>query len=55
MLQRKHELEKEMSIRQIVEDEKKIIEDRFKKDMAAMRSQQDQEMLKVAGEGTNIR
>lgn len=36
-VQKKYQLEKELSIRQIVEDEKKILEARHKKDMEELK------------------
>ena len=47
--------EKEISIRQIVEDERRIIEDRFKKDLMELKMNNQREVRQVQSQGTNIR
>jgi len=44
--------EKEVTIRQIVEEERRLIEDRFRKDMEALKKEKDKEMLVMAKDST---
>ena len=48
-------MDKEISIRQIVEDEREIIENRFKKDIQQMKDQNQKDLRDIASQGTNIR
>ena len=47
--------DKEISIRQIVEDERSIIETRFKKDLQALTDQNQKELKHIASQGTEVR
>jgi hypothetical protein len=47
--------DKEISLRQIVEDERKIIEKRFKKDLQSLKDENAVELQKLQSIGTNTK
>ena len=54
-VQKKYQLEKELSIRQIVEDEKRILEARHKKDLEELKLQRERDVYGMAVQGNDFR
>ena len=52
---RGHQHEKEISIKQIVEDERKLLDGRYKKDLEQLRNHNEQERKKLEENGLNTR
>lgn len=52
---KRHALDKEMTVKQIVEDEKKIIEDRFRTDIDRMQTTQMKQMQTLESQAVQVK